>query len=832
MLQKSKSTNVSAKQETRSARRSAKKEKRQRAKELRAQKKKLDKSNTDTAKKVKRLRAPRSASECLALEQMYENGICEIEPGLWSMTLRFTDVNYQIARREDQANTFSRWCELLNYCDPSMHMQVSMITQHIDQHLFESSAFIPAAGDALDKYRQEMNRVIADKALEGQNGLLREKYMTVTIRAQDYDAAHKQLLRRKTEIQKQMKGLRSTAVMLSGKQRLQIINGILRPGIPLAFDYDWLLTEGSLRAKDFIAPDSFDWRPEHDDSRAVYNDRYRFGGLVGKTVYLRDIAPEMTDDLLSRLNDLPFDLAIAIHIDAYDQLDATELVRTKLAYMNQEASDGIIKANKQGLPAELGVRFELQQDIENAKNLLDDLQNRNQKLFRVAIMVHTYGNTNEELDARVAQICSTVEKKTCRFSPLEFQQQAALNSILPIGEKRIGLERTMTTANAAIFIPFTTEELFEQGGTYEGLNARSNNLILLRRKDLDSPAGFVLGQPGSGKSLAVKREISNVLMRWPDDDVIVIDPEGEYTPMGENFAGQVIEISTSSASHINPLDITEYYADKDDPLTLKSQFLMSFCELIAGGEGITASERTYIDRATRLTYQKFFAHPEKMEMPTLKDFHDNLLRQGVGAQELAVALGIYVDGTLDVFAHQTNVDAQNRFIIYNTVRLGKPLQTLGMMVVLDQIWNRITMNRRFGRRTWIYTDEFQLLLRDPLCTNFYFELSGRSRKWGAILTSITQHIDSVLMSEDARRMLSDCQYVKLLNQSRLDAQQLGQILKISPDELDYIVDVDPGCGLLIAGTTVVPFIDDFPKDTALFTMMDTNPNTKKAMPRR
>lgn len=821
---------ASAKRQARSQKRKLKAEQRKRAKALRAQKKTLAKNSAQSEKQIKKKRAPQKASDCLGFLAMYENGICEIEPGLYSMTLKFSDVNYQIARREEQANIFTRYCELLNYCDPDMHLQINLVTQHMDKERFEQDMFFQMRQDEIDEYRHEMNKVIADKAMQGQNGLVREKFVTITVKADSYDNAAQQLARRAADLKGSFKGLHSDATTLSGKQRLALLNAILRPDTSFDFEYDWLLAEDKLTAKDFICPSSFDWRPEHDDSRATYSDRYAFGKKIGKTVFLRDIAPEMTDDLLSRLSELPFDLVITLHIDAVEQHDAVEMVKTKLAFMRQEEADGMQRAVKQKLPAAMGIRYELSENIKNAEDLLDELVNRNQKLFKVALMIHTYGNTNEELDNRIKQIMSAVQKKTCKVDTLPFEQREALNSILPLGKKCIGIERTLTTANTAIFIPFTTQELFEPGGFYMGLNARSKSLLMFCRKNLASPAGYVLGQPGSGKSMDVKLEIAQVMM-GTDDDVIIIDPEGEYTPEVQAMGGQVVEISASSSEHINPMDITEDYADSDSPLVLKSQFLQMFCELIIGGGGISAAERTYIDRAARMTYAKFFNAPQKMNMPSLKDFYDNLVKQGPGAEDIATALSIYVDGSMDIFAHQTNVDIHNRLVCYNTVKLGKPMQTLGMMVVLDQIWNRITLNRVTGRRTWVYTDEFQLLMRDKESMNYYFEISGRARKWGAILTSITQHVESILMDEDARRMLSDCQYIKLLNQAPLDAQQLGKLLKISPEELDYITNVDAGSGLLIAGRSVVPFVNEFPENTRLYKLMDTNPNTTKSLPR-
>lgn len=445
----------------------------------------------------------------------------------------------------------------------------------------------------------------------------------------------------------------------------------------------------------------------------------------------------------------------------------------------------------------------------------------------LSILIHTYGRNNAELDERVQQICNTVQQQTCRFSPIPFEQCAAMNSVLPLGKKWLALERTLLTVNTAIYVPFTTQELFQPGGLYEGTNARSKNLIMVNRKLLPAPAGMVLGMTGFGKSFAVMQMMAGIMLRWPEDDLVIIDPENEYARLVEAFGGEVIEISASSKSHINPMDISEDYGDEGNPIQLKSQFLRDFCQLVLNSKELSAQECSLVDRAALITYQKYLLHPEREQMPSLHDFYNNLSLQGPQAKALTMALSMYVDGTMDLFAHQTNVDLQNHCICFNTVKLGKSMQSIGMMTVLDQIWNRITRNRVLGRRTWIFTDEFQLLLGNSACTNYYFELSSRARKWGAILTSITQHVRSVLNNEDARRMLSDCGYIKLLNQAPDDANDIARLLHISDEEKRYIENAEVGSGLLIADKVVVPFNNTFPQDTELFRLMDTNPNRKK-----
>lgn len=424
------------------------------------------------------------------------------------------------------------------------------------------------------------------------------------------------------------------------------------------------------------------------------------------------------------------------------------------------------------------------------------------------------------------KICSTVQQQTCRFDSILYEQRNSMNSMLPLGKKWLGLERTLETVSTAIYVPFTTQELFQPGGLYEGINARSKNLILCNRKLLPAPAGMVLGMTGYGKSFSVMQMVTNIMLRWPDDDIVLIDPEQEYTHLVTAMGGVVIDISASSPSHINPMDITEDYGDDEDPIRLKSQFLQNFCQLILHSSELSPQERTFIDVAAGLTYQRYMANPKREEMPTLHDFYRNLALQGEEVKPLLTALKLYVSGSMDLFAHQTNVNVQNHCICFNTVKLGKSMQSIGMLTVLDQVWNRITRNRVLGRRTWVFTDEFQQLLGNKDCTDFYFQLSSRARKWGAILTSITQHVRSVLDNENARRMLSDCGYIKLLNQSPDDANDLARLLHISNEEKRYIENAEVGSGLLIVSKTVVPFNNDFPKDTELFRLMDTSPNRK------
>ena len=457
---------------------------------------------------------------------------------------------------------------------------------------------------------------------------------------------------------------------------------------------------------------------------------------------------------------------------------------------------------------------------------MGDLTQDNQKLFYTTITAVIFAKTKEELDENTKLFQATAERFVCQAMILATQQEAGLTTALPLGRNKLKVERLLNSRAAAIFLPFGVKELWQDDGMYYGLNGVSKQMILYNRSSAINGNGCIFGVPGSGKSFSAKREIVNVLLHT-DDDVFVIDPENEYARLVEAFGGEVIEISASSKSHINPMDISEDYGDEGNPIQLKSQFLRDFCQLVLNSKELSAQECSLVDRAALITYQKYLLHPEREQMPSLHDFYNNLSLQGPQAKALTMALSMYVDGTMDLFAHQTNVDLQNHCICFNTVKLGKSMQSIGMMTVLDQIWNRITRNRVLGRRTWIFTDEFQLLLGNSACTNYYFELSSRARKWGAILTSITQHVRSVLNNEDARRMLSDCGYIKLLNQAPDDANDIARLLHISDEEKRYIENAEVGSGLLIADKVVVPFNNTFPQDTELFRLMDTNPNRKK-----
>lgn len=757
--------------------------------------------------------APRTSQQTIRYRRMFEDGICEVESDFYSKSIKFSDINYQIAQREEQVEIFSRYCEFLNYFEASINLQITIQNRHIDNDDFRAQMLLPVdrEQDALDCYRREYNAMLSEKALQGQNSIVREKFLTIGVRANSYASAVPMLARIETDVINNLKQLGCDIKLLSGLERLEFLHGIFNPGEPFLFTYDDLLGS-SLTTKDYVAPDSFDFSKKN---------HYEFGDNFGQSLFMKDLPPDLSDKLITELSDIPCNMTITLHINSVEQEQAFSLVRKKISFMEQQKIDEQKKALKAGYDVEM-IPYELKYSLVEAEELLDDLQNKNQRMFKVTILVHTSAKTLDVLNENVYQLMSVARKNNCKFGCLDFLQEDGMNAALPLGRNHIDIQRTLTTASTGILVPFTTQELFQDHGLYYGLNALSRNLIIFDRKTLKNPNGFILGTPGSGKSFAAKREIVNVLL-GTEDDVLVIDPEREYVSLARNFGGEIIHISAGSKAHINPLDITMDYADDDSPLLLKSEFVLSLCELLAGGKGgLTAGQKTVIDRACKMTYQGYFANPNKNPVPTLQDFYRTLKEQPEKeAMGIALSLELYIEGSLSVFAHPTNINTENRFIVFDIRELGKQLKTLGMLIVLDQIWNRITRNRALGKRTWIYIDEIYLLFQNEYSANYLFELYKRSRKWGAIPTGITQNVEDLLVSDLARRMLSNTDFVMMLNQATSDRVELATLLNISTQQLSYVTNAQAGQGLLFAGSSIIPFIDKFPTDTELYAMMTT-----------
>ena len=764
---------------------------------------------------------PSTAQQTIPYDRIWPDGIC-LANKRYTKTLRFQDINYQLAQNEDKAAIFEGWCDFLNYFDSSIHFQLSFMNLRAGTEAFEQSIAIPLRGDADDESRIEYAAMLKNQMAKGSNGLTKTKFLTFGVEADGIKTARPRLERIETDVINNFKRLGAAVETLNGKARLRLLHSIFHMDTQekFAFEWDWLPRTG-LSTKDFIAPTGFEFREGR---------RFRMGGTLGAVSFLQILAPELNDRMLADFLNMESSLIVSLHIQSIDQTAAIRQIKRKITELDQSKIDEQKKAIRAGYDIDI-LPSDLATYGGEAKKLLEDLQSHNERMFLVTFLVMNTASTQQQLENRVFQAQGIAQKYNCALERLDFQQEKGMVSSLPLGLNQIEIQRGLTTSSTAIFVPFTTQELFQTEGEplYYGLNALSNNLIMVDRKRLKTPNGLILGTPGSGKSFSAKREITNAYL-ITDDDVIICDPEGEYYPLVERFHGQVVKISPASPHYINPMDMNLNYSDDDNPLSLKSDFLLSLCELIVGGrEGLQPIEKTVIDRAVRLVYQPYLADPRPENMPVLGDLYQALLAQEEKeARRVATALEIYVSGSLNVFNHHTNVDIQNRLVCYDIKELGKQLKKLGMLIVQDQVWGRVTANRSVGKATRYYVDEFHLLLKEEQTASYSVEIWKRFRKWGGIPTGITQNVKDLLSSREVANIFENSDFIYMLNQAGGDREILAKQLNISPHQLSYVTHSGEGEGLLFYGSMILPFVDQFPRDTKLYKIMTTKPGEVQA----
>ena len=757
-----------------------------------------------------------SAQRTIAYKEMARDGICRVKDKCYSKTIRFSDINYQLAQNEDKNAIFENWCDFLNYFDSSIHFQLSFINHKSSMKEFENVIRIRPANDDFDEIRMEYAQMLRHQLAKGNNGLVKSKYITFSIEADNIREAKPKLERIESDILNNFKILGVPAVTLNGAERLQILYETFNPDetMDFRFDYDSMLRTG-LTTKDYVAPTSFVFR----DGKT-----FQMGNTIGAVSFLQILAPELTDKMLAEFLDMDKNLIVNLHIQSVDQLKAIKLVKSKVTDINRMKIEEQKKAVRSGYDMDI-IPSDLNTYGGEAKRLLEDLQSRNERMFLVTVLFLNTARTKQELDNAVLQTAGIAQKYNCMLRRLDYQQEEGLMSSVPLGVNHIPIRRALTTTSTAIFVPFTTQELFMEGESlYYGLNALSNNMIMVDRKKLKNPNGLILGTPGSGKSFAAKREITNAFF-VTQDDIIIGDPEGEYYPLVHALGGQVIHISPTSRDYINPMDINMDYSEDDNPLGVKSDFVLSLCELIMGSRnGIEAEEKSVIDRCLPLVYQKYFSDPRPENMPVLGDLYDCLRKQKEPqAQRIATALEIYVNGSLKVFNHQTNVELNNRIVCFDIKDLGKQLKKLGMLIVQDQVWNRVTVNRGSRKSTRYYIDEFHLLLKEEQTAAYSVEIWKRFRKWGGIPTGITQNIKDLLASREIENIFENSDFILMLNQAAGDRQILAKQLNISPYQLSYVTNSGEGEGLLFYGSTIIPFKDKFDKSLKLYSLMTTKP---------
>jgi type IV secretory pathway VirB4 component len=759
----------------------------------------------------------KSAQDSIPFQRMFPDGICRVTDHYYSKTIQFQDINYQLNQNEDKTVIFDGWCDFLNYFDSSVNFQLSFVNLAANKESYMDSIAIPPQEDAFNALREEYTSMLQNQLARGNNGLIKTKYITFGIESDTLKDAKPRLERVETDILNNFKRLGVSAETLNGHDRLRLMHDMLHidEQKPFLFSWDWLAPSG-LSVKDFIAPDSFEF---------ATGESFSIGGKRCRACFLQILAPELSDRILSDFLDMESSIIVTMHIQSVDQVKAIKTIKRKITDLDKMKIEEQKKAVRSGYDMDI-IPSDLATYGSEAKKLLQDLQSRNERMFLMTFLVINTADTKPQLRINWLQASSIAQKYNCALTKLDFRQEEGMMSSLPLGLNQIEIQRGLTTSSVAIFVPFTTQELFQTGkeALYCGINALSNNLIMVDRKLLKNPNGLILGTPGSGKSFSAKREIANVFL-VTNDDIIICDPEAEYGLLVEHLGGQVIKISPTSTDYINPMDLNLNYSEDENPLSLKSDFVLSLCELIVGGkEGLQPVEKTIIDRCVRLIYRNYLNDPRPENMPILQDLYDELRRQDEKeANYLATALEIYVTGSLNVFNHRTNVDIKSRVVAYDIKELGKQLKKIGMLIVQDQVWNRVTVNREAHKSTRYYIDEMHLLLREEQTAAYTVEIWKRFRKWGGVPTGITQNVKDLLSSREVENIFENSDYIYMLNQAAGDRQILSKQLNISTHQLSYVTHSGEGEGLLFYGNIILPFTDHFPRDTELYRIMTTKP---------
>jgi len=758
---------------------------------------------------------PRSAQQTLPFERMFPDGICRVGGDFYTKTIQFQDINYQLAQQEDKTEIFEEWCGFLNFFDSSVQFQLSFMNFATEIGDFEKKIAIPHQEDGFNDVRDEYSGILLKNMQAGNNGLTKVKYITFGIHADSMKSAKPRLVHIEMDILNNFKRLGVIAETLNGAQRLELMHRQTHMGDNAKFHFDWkYLVNSGLSVKDFVAPSSFEFP----------NGRYfKMGDTWCAMSFLSIDASDVSDRMLADFLGMESSQIVTMHLKSVDQNEAIKTVKHTITELDRSKIEEQKKAVRAGYDMEI-IPSDLATYGKDAKALLKELQSQNERMFLLTFLIMNTGKTKEELDNNLFQASSIAQKHSCNLIRLDFQQEQGFVSTLPLAYNEVDIQRGMTTSSTAIFVPFTTQELFQdhRGALYYGLNALSNNLIMVDRKMLKNPNGLILGTPGSGKSFAAKREIVNSFL-VTDDDIIISDPEQEYKALVDYLGGQVIKIAPTSTQYVNPMDINMNYSDDDNPVMLKVDFILSLMELIMGSrDGLQPTERTVIDRCTRAVYRKYLENPVPENIPILEDLYNELLKQDEPeAKYVATALEIYVSGSLSVFNHRTNVDINSRLVCYDIKDLGKQLKKIGMLIIQDQVWGRVSANREMGRSTRYIMDEMHLLLREEQTAAYTVEIWKRFRKWGGIPTGITQNVKDFLASAEVSNIFENSDFIIMLNQAIGDRQLLAKQLNISPHQLSYVTHSGEGEGLIFYGNVILPFIDRFPKDTKIYKAIST-----------
>ena len=753
---------------------------------------------------------PKSVQDAIPIRRLWPDGIFQFG-SKFSKTIRFTDINYAIASKEDKTSMFLGYSELLNALDTGSTTKITINNKRLNRQNFEQEILIPRQDDYLDGYRAEYNSMLMDKVTDSSNSVVQERYVTLSVHRKNVEEARAFFDRVTADVTTRLSHLDAHSEELDAVERLRVLHDFYRTGEEAEYRLDLrdLMRKGH-SFKDSICPDSLEFKKDH----------FVMGGKFGRVLFLKEYASYIKDSMISELTALNRSMMLSIDMIPVPTDEAVREMQNRLLGVETNVTNWQRRQNNNNNFSAV-VPYDLEQQRKETREMLDDLTTRDQRMmFAVVTLVHL-ADSKEELDSDTETLQSAARKHLCQLATLNWQQADGLTTALPLGLRRIDALRTLTTEALAVLMPFKAQEIRDQGGVYYGQNVISKNLIVANRKELLNGNGFVLGVSGSGKSFTAKEEIAGVALST-EDDIIVIDPESEYGPLIEGLGGEVVNISATSRNHINAMDMEQGYGDGENPVVLKSEFLLSLCEQLVGSGKLSAKEKSIIDRCTAGVYHDYIRSGYQGAAPTLQDFHAELLRQSEAeARDVALAIELFTEGSLNTFAKPSNVDTNSRILCYDIRNLGKQLLPVGMLVVLDSVFNRVIRNRQLGRNTWVYVDEIYLLFQHEYSANFLFTLWKRVRKYGACCTGLTQNVDDLLQSHTARTMLANSEFLVMLNQAATDRAELAQLLNISDNQLSYITNVDSGRGLIKCGSTIVPFMNTFPKNTRLYKLMST-----------
>ena len=770
-----------------------------------------------TIKRLKKLEKegyhiPKRVQDVIPIQKIWDDGIFLVGKNKYSLTFKFTDINYAVASKEDKENMFLDYSELLNSFDSGSTTKITIALRRINKKNFEKDILLEFKQDGLDIYRQEYNKMLLEKAIDS-NGMVREIYLTVSVHKKSHDDAKNYFRRISSDIISHLAKLGSKCTELNATEKLRILHDFYRIGEESNYNLDIknLMKKGH-SFKDYICPDSFSFK----------SDYFTMGSKFGRVLFLKEYASYIKDSMIAELTDMKQNLMLSIDVIPIPTDEAVKEVENRLLGVETNITNWQRKQNANNNFSAV-VPYDMEQQRKESKEFLDDLTTRDQRMMFANLTLVITADTKEQLDADTETILITGRKHLCQIVALKYQQMDGLNTVLPIGVRNVEILRTLTTESLAVLNPFRVQEIFDKGGIYYGENAISHNLIMVNKTNLLNQSSFLLGVPGSGKSFSAK-ELIVFLSLSTEDDILICDPEGEYSALVKALGGEVISISASSRDHINAMDMNEGYGEGANPVVNKSEFVLSLFEQLDRKKELGSKEKSIIDRCTSLVYQEF---NNTDEMPTLLDLRKCLLEQPEKeAKALALSLELFTDGSLNVFSHETNVNTNSRIISYDIYKLGKQLKSMGLLVITDAMINRVAENYKKGKRTHIFIDEVHVMLENEYSAAFFNSAWRQFRKRNAYPTAITQNVEYLLSSVEASTMLSNSEFIIMLNQASADRMELAKLLNISDEQMSYITNSPAGCGLIKYGSSLVPFVNKFPKDTRLYKLMTTKPGER------